>query len=58
MGSVYPAGRAGIRTDIITLTLELWPTNETKKWRSLPASFPASTKAISSGLFSYSIRQF
>ena len=29
-----------------------------EKWQSLPASFPASTKAISSGFFSYSNRQF
>ena len=52
IGSVYPAGRAGIRTDIVTLTLELSPTNKTKRTgnlfrllfrrvqrRSLPASF-------------------
>ena len=49
---MYPAGRAGIRTDIVTLTLELSLTNETKRngnlfrllfrrvqRRSLPASF-------------------
>ncbi|KAF2534551.1 hypothetical protein F2Q70_00029134 [Brassica cretica] len=52
IGSVYPAGRARIRTDIVTLTLELSPTNKTKRndnlfrllfrrvqRRLLPASF-------------------
>uniref|UniRef100_A0A0D3D2K6 Uncharacterized protein n=1 Tax=Brassica oleracea var. oleracea TaxID=109376 RepID=A0A0D3D2K6_BRAOL len=59
IGSVYPAGRTRIRTDIVTFDSRALTDKQSKeKWQSLPASFPASTKATTFGFFSYLNRQF